>query len=86
MKTIHKIPLALINMQCDIALPENATLLCVQMQHARPYLWALVNTDAPMTLRRIEMFGTGHPIDEAERTYIGTVQDHIYVWHFFERL
>lgn len=83
--TIHKYPIGITSRQ-TVEMPENAKILCVQMQDETPTLWAAVIPAAIRERRTIEIFGTGHPIDEAEREYIGTVQDESYVWHVFERL
>lgn len=71
-----------------ISMPYAAKILCVQMQHGIPCLWALCKMDDGMADRTIDIFGTGHSIiDLFTRTYIGTVQqmDGALVWHVFER-
>lgn len=89
---VWKVPLLVTGRQ-TVALPAGARILTVQTQGV-PYLseqlclWAVVDTGATLTTRTIEVFGTGHPIEEAEREYIGTAQmnDGGLVWHVFERL
>lgn len=85
-KTIWKFPLAIVDDQ-QIVLPKEATFLCVQMQNDQCCLWALVDPAQPTETKTIEIFGTGHPIQAANRNYIGTVQefDGALVWHIFYR-
>lgn len=70
-----------------IPMPEGAQILCVQMQHGDPTLWACVDESAQPVERSILMAGTGHEFHgfDAEQ-YIGTVQmnDGFIVWHYFD--
>ncbi len=70
-----------------IEMPAEAKLLTVQMQHGEPYLWALVYTDAPRTLREFNVVGTGHNLPEGVGLYVGTFQMEggALVWHVFEK-
>lgn len=70
-------------------MPADAQILTVQVQHGVPCLWALVTPDNEPSTRVIEIFGTGHPVNEnmsIERVYIGTFQlrDGALVFHAFE--
>ena len=47
-------------------------------------LWALVDDAKPSEIRKISVVGTGWNIDGNPGTYIGTVQDGMYVWHVFD--
>lgn len=94
MRTIHKFPLAITDIQ-NIALPNQVKILCVQMQRGVPCLWVLLDPDEPYRMVAIIMRGTGHPIDDDDEVgdYIGTVQQEIVglaasilVWHVFARL
>lgn len=71
-------------------LPIGAEILCVQMQGADMCLWALVDPNADIEERIIEIYGTGHPINYdmgISRKYISTVQVNQYlVFHIFEYL
>ena len=58
----------------EIEMPRGAKILTVQTQQGSPCIWALVDPNAPTETRLIETYGTGHPIDEKERRYIGTYQ------------
>ena len=84
MKTIYKYPLAIADSQA-IKVPGEAKILCVQLQMDTLTLWAQVDPNNIPSTRTIEVFGTGHPMDDGCRSYIGTVQEGSLVWHVFER-
>lgn len=77
MKTIFKYQLEVLNQQI-LTLPLGAEILTVQVQHEVVCLWALVNPKEKLEEERlIEMFGTGHSIEENknwERVYLSTIQ------------
>ena len=86
MKTIWKFPLQITGCLV-ITMPEDAEILCVQVQMDAPYIWALVDPSAGKEPRSFRMFGTGHPIETGiDYTYIGTFQVHggSLVFHLFE--
>ena len=85
MKTIWKFDLEVTDLQ-DIAIPEGARLLCVQIQRRQPKLWALVEEFAPIVKRFIEMVGTGHEVSDPVGAYIGTFQNEngSLVFHVFD--
>lgn len=92
--TIWKFPLAEIHEQ-TIAMPENATILSVQVQPKRGWgsrgeicMWALVDPHAPLQERRFLIYGTGQAIFgwEKEYQFVATVQLDSFVWHIFEHL
>ncbi len=72
----------------EIAMPEGATILTVQMQVDVPVLWAIVDPDAPRVWRQIAIIGTGHVFgaDPQAILYLGTFQQSggRLVWHLFE--
>lgn len=83
--TIWKFP---IDAGCNsIQAPRGAKLLTVQMQHGSPTVWAEVDPTAPIEPVLIEVFGTGHVIEEGERTYVGTfqMQGGALVFHLYQR-
>ncbi len=83
--TIFKYPIAITDTQ-TVLLPFSAKILAVAFQGEKLCLWALVepiNTD--QEARTIDIFGTGHPIDNKIRDYLGTVHTEGFVWHIFER-
>jgi DNA-directed RNA polymerase subunit RPC12/RpoP len=82
---IYKYPLPIGN-DVEISIPMGAQILTVQVQNKRPYIWAIVDTDAPLTTRRLCLRGTGHPFNGKEGKYIGTYQlvNGDLVFHLFE--
>jgi len=86
MKTIWKFTLEVTDYQ-EIDLPEGARVLCVQTQHDRPCLWAVVDPDAELIPRGIHIFGTGQPnIDTSALGFVGTfiIHDGKFVGHVFQ--
>ena len=82
---IGKFPLSMEDVQ-QIEMPEGAEILTVQLQRGTPCIWALIDTDKPKQLVEIEMFGTGHPMDDKLRKYIGSFQmkEEQFIFHVFE--
>lgn len=71
----------------SIMMPKGAQILAVQAQRGIPQLWALVDPDQETELRYFVLFGTGHPITNADKLqYIGTfqVEQGTLVFHLFE--
>lgn len=85
MATIWKFKLDICDFQ-EIEMPIGSTILCFQMNDNIPCIWASVNEDAPRIKRSFVIVGTGNPMPTPTgvRTYIGTVQERIFVWHLFE--
>ena len=73
MKTIYKYFLQQVTTQL-IKLPSRAEILCVQVQHESPQLWASVDTDNPMITKEIGIFGTGEEVNTHGFIYIDTFQ------------
>lgn len=72
-----------------LSLPWNAEVLCVQVQHDIPYIWALVNPDSPKQDRLFLSLSTGQRLshtDPASLRYVGTFQlrGGSLVFHLFE--
>lgn len=69
-----------------LRMPAGAEILCVQPQHEDICMWARVHPDSELETRRFRVFGTGHPMDEGQRKYLGTAQvwNGRFVWHVFE--
>lgn len=91
-RAIWKFPIQVMD-RFEIAMPYEAEILCCQMQidvfHSgpnKPYIWALVNPDAPTEVRKFRLAGTGHPILEPALTFVGTFQmaGGTLVFHLFE--
>lgn len=91
MRVIYKYRLAVTDTQ-TISMPAGAKLLTVQVQSGNsaqgdhPYLWALVETVAPLEDRTFITVGTGHPVSDDSLNYLGTYQLHDgrLVFHVFE--
>lgn len=73
MNTIWKERLELTDEQV-IFFPEGSQLLCVQTQKGHPYVWALVDDQAPREGYYILQCGTGHPAPSPKWTYLDTYQ------------
>jgi DNA-directed RNA polymerase subunit RPC12/RpoP len=69
-----------------ISMPEGSEVLTVQIQGGVPRIWAIVDTDVPLTARRFCMRRTGHAFKGNEGKYIGTFQlnEGTMVFHLFE--
>ncbi len=67
-----------------IDIPKGAYIIAAGIQQNTITLWAIVDPDADLIGRRIEVFGTGHHLPGGSRTYIGIVFDGPYVWHVFD--
>ena len=74
MKTIWKYEIQNTDYQL-ITAPDNAEILCVQLQHGDPFLWLLVDPNIPVRDYGVKIFGTGHPVNlDDEFKYAGTFQ------------
>lgn len=74
---IYKFPLSVdFDKAEDIKMPAGATVLALQVQRGVPCIWATVEQDAPKIRRRFRTYGTGHPMEDADRFpyYVGTYQ------------
>ncbi len=67
--------------------PLGAKFISVQRQGAGVVAWAIVDPSFPIDPVTVERHGTGWPIREPAdglcRTYIATIVDGAFVWHFF---
>ena len=70
----------------SISIPVGAEILTVQSQNGGGCIWALVDPQSEKEKRHFETFGTGNPIPDATRKYIGTYQQNAgsLIWHVFE--
>lgn len=70
----------------ELEIPSGAEVLDVQVQSGEPQLWALVDPNASLELRRFVFFGTGHPISKENLRYVSTFQmlGGALVFHVFE--
>lgn len=72
MAVVYKYPLKIVEQQ-TINLPEFAQIIRCECVDGLPYLWALVQPDAPSRTRFIEMYKTGQRIETPPRElyYLG---------------
>lgn len=82
MMTIHKFSTRAI--VTTLQLPANAKPLSWQLQDGNKMLWVELDTDEPNINRVFEIFGTGNELGEANKVFIGTVQQNSFVWHLYE--
>jgi len=69
----------------QINMPKDAKILSVQLQNNMPCIWAMVNLDNPMEIRKFYWFFTGEQMDDPDAyTYIATFQLGWMVCHLFE--
>ncbi len=87
MKSIWKFQLETIDKQ-ELLMPIEAEVLTIQVQNEILCLWALVNTDANKEVRVFEIFGTGNPVNNENKKYIGSYQlmKGAFVGHVFESI
>ena len=57
-----------------VNMPKGAKILCIQVQYEKPCIWALVDPEKESEPRIFEIFGTGNPVPDRDRRYIGTYQ------------
>jgi tagatose-1,6-bisphosphate aldolase non-catalytic subunit AgaZ/GatZ len=72
--------------RATLQLPSGAKPLTVAMQGGDLYLWAEVDPNQPTTDRRFYVIGTGAPLPDGYRHYVGTAHDTAaaHVWHVYE--
>lgn len=89
MKRIFKYPIADCNRDEQpfdrIRMRSGARLISAVIQSDYLYIYAIVETDNPPTIRNVYVIGTGsivpnHIIDN----YITTIEQEEYVWHIFD--
>lgn len=71
----------------EISLPSGSLVLSVQEQNGEPQMWVLVNSEETIFEKRFfRLSGTGHPIRENIKSFIGTFQLYkgSFVGHLFE--
>lgn len=83
MKEIWKFEIPPI-MRGNFDMPMGAEILTVNEQHGGIHIWAIVDPSAPPENRIFQVYGTGHPMKDEKRKYIGTAFTGDLVWHVFE--
>ena len=83
-RTIWKFPLDVLDEQI-ISMPRHAEILSVACQNDALVMWAKVDPENSLRQHKIHIRGTGHPLDEEEGRFIGTVlmAGGSLVWHVF---
>jgi hypothetical protein len=83
-RTIYKYPLIRRGTQA-VMVPANCVILKVGVQDRDMFLWAMVETEAPMVPRTVHVVGTGHPVppDLTNLDFFDTIFDGPFVWHIF---
>ena len=84
MTTIWKFPLQVVDQQL-VNMPVGTELLHVGVQGDQACLWALVDSDAPRTMRGFAIHGTGHAVPPGG-AYVGTFPLHggNLIFHVFD--
>lgn len=83
MKTIHKFPLSF----GAIEINQGAKIIHTAAQNDKICVWAIVDTDKPLVLRKVYIIGTGWDFargDVKEECYVGTVHEDEFIWHIFD--
>lgn len=84
MKTIHKTQLRVVDTQL-ITILQDSKLLFLGAQHGHITLWYECNPANRTDEIMIYVIGTGNPIPEDAKTYLGSVMMSIFVWHVYTR-
>lgn len=81
---VFKYPIDLIE-YFNVNIPNGGVLLSFQVQEGVPMLWALVDENRQLEQRKFRVAGTGHPITDNIKAFVGTIQmESGLVWHLFE--
>ncbi len=92
MKTVYKYPIPIMD-DFEIKIHRVIKILHVDVQDEQPCIWALVESDSPLSFRQFSLRGTGHSCDGLELTglqkncdYVGTfiMQNGAFVFHLFD--
>ena len=67
-----------------VEMPAGAIVLSVANHRGNICLWAKVDTERPYSRRVFDIIGTGNPIADASRQFLGSVVIDPFVWHVFE--
>lgn len=64
-------------------MPRGAQIIRVAEQGLNTCLWAIVDPAAPLETREFQVFRTGGALP-LDAIYVGTWDEHPFVWHLFE--
>ncbi len=83
MKKIYKYPFILDD-EIEIEMPENAKIVLVGRDPVGLLsIWAEVDPEATVELRKLHMRGTGHPVDGIG-VHVQSFVDGQFVWHLYD--
>lgn len=87
MRTIHKYPLN-DDVVTEVDTHQGVRWLAAQMQSSYAggrmmVVWAEVDTDQPQVTKRLYVVGTGQPVPDEARVFIGTLQRGPFVFHIW---
>ena len=82
MKTIHKQLLELEAEQSFNA-AQGISALSIQRQNLQFSLWYQTDTELPAAQYNVHIVGTGCEIPPGNLEYIASVQNGLFVWHFY---
>ena len=87
MRTIFKYTLDA-DRTVEVAMPIGSKIIHVHGQNDEVCIWAVVDPDATMEVRKFSVYGTGHPMNEEPEQYVGSVHIHgdELVFHIFEKV
>jgi hypothetical protein len=68
MKTIHKYQLGMAEV-AKVQMPQDASIIRIDGIDGFLYIWAVVDTEAPMEERTFHLFKTGAPMPDDIHTY-----------------
>ena len=81
MKTIYKYEIGF-NDGVNLCTYTGIKPLSVNIQDGKVCMWAMIDTNEYPAIIKIHIIGTGQPIP-LNSTYIDTIMDGQFVWHFF---
>lgn len=88
--TVHKYALPIVGNN-TVSMPDGARVLSCGLQGSTIFLWVLCDPTALKEDRVFEIVGTGQPVPDNVKEFVGTVQAEgncnwflYFVWHIFE--
>lgn len=85
--TIYKYPIYTPSTLVEVEMPKDAVILSCGLDSCGIMcVWAMVDPDVGLELRKIYCIGTGWNVDEMAdevTQFVGTVKDGDFIWHIF---
>lgn len=66
-----------------LSMPVGSKPLSVQLQRGTPCIWLEVDTEKPLKMRLLHVFGTGYEFDANGLMFVGTIQFPSFVFHVY---